>query len=99
MSAAVIAIRRRRLIRRFREAGATDPGHPVTLGSLREGHSWIFGQMVGAGVFLSTSDGRYYLDEEAASVFLHRQRVRALIGSGVLLLLVLVLLLFGVFGR
>jgi len=98
-AAAVIAMRRKRLIRRFREAGATDPTHAVSLESVRVRRSWIFNQMENAGVFLPTSDGRYYMDEEAAAEFLHRKRMRALIGSGILLLIFLTLWACGLFGR
>ena len=98
-AAAVIAIRRKRLIRRFREAGATDPDHPVAFESLGERHSWIFDQMVDAGVFILTSDGRYFMDEQAAAEFRHRKRMQALIGCGILFLLFLVLWVCGLFGR
>jgi hypothetical protein len=98
-AAATIAIRRRRLIRKFREAGATDPDHAVTLGALRERHSWIFDQMMDVGVFLPTANGWYYMDEQAAADFRHRQRVRAVVGSGILLLLFLFLWACGLLGK
>ena len=98
-AAAVIALRRRRLIRRFREAGATTPEHAVTLEAIGERRTWIFDRMVEAGVFLPAPDGRYFMDEAAASDFRHRCRVRALVGAGVCLLLFLVLWLSGAFGR
>ncbi len=102
-AAAVVALRRRRLIRRFREAGATAPERAVTLEALGERHTWIFDQMVQAGVFLPTPDGRYFMDEAAASDYRHRYRVRALVGTGILALsgLALWLLLWfcGLLGR
>ncbi len=98
-AAAVIAVRRKRLIRKFREAGATDPPSAVPLESLGVRRSWIFNQMVDAGVFLPTSDGRYYLNEGAGVEFLHRQRMRMLIGTGLVLLVFLGLWAFGLLGR
>jgi hypothetical protein len=50
-------------------------------------------------VFLPDANGGYYLDEEAASEFLHRKRMRVMIFSAILLLLYLVLWACGVFGR
>ena len=98
-AAAIIAIHRGRLIRRFRKAGATDPDHAITLGALRQRYSWIFGQMVGAGVFLPTSNGWYYMDEEAATEFLRHKRRRAIIAGGILTALFLVLWACGLIGR
>lgn len=90
-AAAVIAIRRRRLVRRFRETGATDREHAVKLEALGERRTWVFDQMVRAGVFIPTPDGRYWMDEAAASDFRHRCRVRALVGTAICLLLFLIL--------
>lgn len=85
-AAAVIAIRRKQLIRAFREAGATDPDHAVTLDQLGQRRSWIFDQMAGHGVFLAREGGRYYMDERMAEEFLAVRRKRALIITAVLLL-------------
>ena len=98
-AAAIIARRRRRLIRRFREAGATDLIHATTPEALGQRRSWVFSQMVEARVFVPTSDGQYFLDEQAATEFLHRQRVRALVIAGVLLLVFLVIWACGLIGR
>ncbi len=79
MSAAtVISIRRKRLIKHFREAGATSPAAAVALESLGHRPSWIFEQMVRHRVFVAVEDGRYYLDEAAADLFLRERRARAL---------------------
>lgn len=98
-AAAVIMIRRKRLVRKFRQAGVTDPSHATTPELLGERRSWIFNQMVDAGVLLPTSDGRYWMDEQVATEFLHRKRMRAIIGGGFLVLLFLVLWACGLFGR
>lgn len=98
-AAAVIAMRRRRLVRRFREAGATAPERAVTLEALGERPTWVFDRMVGAGVFLPAPEGRYFMDEAAATDYRHRCRVRAWVGAGVCLLVFLVLWLAGLIGR
>jgi hypothetical protein len=95
--AAVIAIRRKRLVRRFREAGAIDLEHAVTLEVLGERPSWIFDQMVRHGAFVSVSSGRYYMNERVAEEFLGQHRKRALIIVGLLLLVFLLLWLSGVY--
>ena len=67
---AVIAVKRKRLVRRFYEAGATDQDHAVALESLGERRSWIFDQMLHHGVFSDIPDGRFFMDVELADQFL-----------------------------
>lgn len=92
-------MRRRKLVRRFRQAGAIDPEHAVALKVIGERHNWVFDRMVRAGVFRSASEGRYFMDEVAATKYQHRCRVGALVGAAICLLLFLVFWLFGIFGR
>ncbi len=98
-AAAVIALRRKRLIRHFRAAGATDREHAVALDAVGERPTWIFDQMTRSGVFQPTLDGRYFMDEAAAAAFRHRCRVRAFAGAAICLLLFLVFLLSALLGR
>jgi hypothetical protein len=98
-AAAVIAIRRRRLVKRFREAGATDPEHAIMPETVGVRRSWIFDQMAERGVFLPTEDGRFFMDDRAAVAFLRQHRNRTLLMSGILLLLFVLLWAFGFFGR
>ena len=98
-AAAVIAVRRKRLVRRFREAGATDLAHAVTLDALGERPSWIFDQMARHGAFLSVPGGRFFMDERVAEEFLRQRRKRALLIAGFFLLVFLLLWLFGFLGR
>ena len=95
---AVIAIRRRRLVKQFRDAGATNAAHATTLEALGERRSWIFDQMVREGVFSNVNEGRYFMNEEAAVEFLHQHRVRTFAIGGVLLLLFILFCLLGWFG-
>lgn len=98
-AAAVIAMRRKRLVKRFREAGAIDPEHAVTLEALGERRSWIFSRMARQGVFLPAQGGRYYMDDRVAVAFLRQYRIRALLLGSILLLVFLLLWLAGLFGR
>lgn len=95
-AAAVIALRRKRLIRAFREAGATDCDHASTLEQVGQRHTWIFDQLVRRGVFVAAAPGRYFLDERAADAFLAAYRKRALVMVAVLLVVGLLLWLLGV---
>lgn len=98
-AAAVIAARRRRLIRRFRAAGATSAECTVTLESLGERHGRVFRRMTEAGVFIATPDGRYFMNEVAAAEYRRRCRKRALIGAGICVLVFLLLWLIGLLAR
>jgi len=98
-SAATIAIRRKKLIKRFREVGATDPEHAVTLEALGVRRSWIFDQMTEHGVFLPAQDGRYFMDDRAPVEFLRQRRSRTLFLGGLILLVFLLLWAFGLFGK
>ena len=100
-AAAVIAIRRKRLVHAFREAGATEASRAVTLEQLGQRRSWIFDQMAGHGVFLAVAGGsdRYFMNEAAAEAFLAARRRRALIIAGVLLLAFLLMWLLGLMNR
>ncbi len=97
-AAAVTAIRRKRLVRRFREAGATDLDHAITLEALGERPSWIFDQMARRGAFLPAPDGRFYMNERVAVEFLRQCRTRALLIGGLLLLVFLLLWILGLLG-
>jgi hypothetical protein len=96
MSAAAVLIihRRRRLLRLFRGAGATDRDHVVTLENIGERPSWIFDQMVKWGVFVPVSDDHYFLDEWAATTFWNRQTLCMLAVVAMVVLILLMALLY-----
>lgn len=93
-TALIIAVKRKKLVKLFREAGATDREHTVTLEELGVRHSWIFDQMLHDGVFQVTDAGRYFMNDATAVEFLHRKRIRAVVFSVILILLFLILLSF-----
>jgi uncharacterized membrane-anchored protein len=94
MSGAVIVVHQNRLIRQFREAQATTPKSASTLAELGCRDSWIFRRMEARGVFIETSDGRYYMDEESARAFVKRRWQRMLIYLATVILLFVVWLMF-----
>jgi hypothetical protein len=90
MSAAVIiAAKRRRMIRRFREAGATQPEFACRPQDLGLSRSWLFERMVDRGVFVLVADGRFFLDEAAAQQWRQGRRARAVIALVIFLVIFL----------
>jgi hypothetical protein len=77
-AAAVIVARQNKLIRRFREAGATAPNFARSPEDLGCRNSWLFRRLVTRGVFVETKPGRYYVDETAADNFVRVRRAKAL---------------------
>lgn len=98
-AAAVIVIRRKRLVPAFREARANDPSRAVTLAQLGQRRSWIFDHMAAPGVFIAGGNGRYFMDEQVGETFLAARRRRALIITAVLLLVFAVIRLLGWIGN
>lgn len=93
MSAAVIILRRKKFIRRFREQGATSPDRAISFAAVGMRRSWIFEQMVEAGVFGHVGHDRYYLNEATAEAFMAEKRRKALVVTGVLLVVFVIILL------
>jgi hypothetical protein len=92
-AAAIIMLRRKKLIRRFAEQGATSPDQAIPFANVGVRRSWVFDQMVDRGVFAPVGSDRYYMDESKAQAFLVAQRRSGLIVTGGLLLLFLLYLL------
>jgi hypothetical protein len=74
MSGAVVVMRQNRLMQRFRDIKATDPKSAITLADIGCRDSWIFRRMVARAVFIDTGKARYYMDEDAAKLFVKRRR-------------------------
>jgi hypothetical protein len=78
MSGAAVVMHQNRLMRRFRDAGATDPKAAVALPHIGCRNSWVFRRMAARGVFAETGEGRFYMDEDAARRFVELRRRRML---------------------
>jgi hypothetical protein len=90
MSGGVVVMHQNRLMRRFRDAKATDPKSATTLANIGCRNSWVFHRMVARGVFIETREGRYYMDEDAARWFVKRRwRVMFIFLAVVILLFVI----------
>ena len=98
MSGAAVILKQNQLMRRFADAGATDPATAKVPEDIGCHQRWIFRRMVSRGVFVPVGDGRFYMDVGAADEFKRRRRKTALILVGVVLLLFLFWLII-VMGR
>ena len=93
MSGAVI-MHQNRLMRRFQDAEATGPKSAKSLMDIGCRNSWVFRRMVAKGVFVETRDGRYYMDEGAARLFVAARRRRMLTFLAVAVVICLIWLVF-----
>ncbi|HNU50225.1 MAG TPA: hypothetical protein PKJ98_04825 [Verrucomicrobiota bacterium] len=92
-AAAVIILRRKKFVRRFKELGATSPERAVPFAEVGMRRSWVFDRMISRGVFVATGDDRFYVNEEAADAFLAAQRRRVRVVGGMLLVAFVIVLL------
>ncbi len=76
--AIVMVAGRRRLIRAFREEGASQEASAVQPPRVRPLGDWWTGRLLGAAVLRKTSDGRVWLDESAWSEYRARRRRKKL---------------------
>ena len=86
----------RRLVRKFREACATVPKQATTLQELGIRRSFVFKRMVRKGIFCLVGEDRYYLDEEASERHFRRAKIGIFVAVGVVLVVLLIYLVFGV---
>ena len=93
MSGAVV-MHQNRLMRRFQDAEVTSPKSAKSLADMGCRNSWIFRRMVVRGVFVETGDGRFYMDENAAQVFVKMRRRRMLTFFVVAIVICVVWLVF-----
>jgi hypothetical protein len=89
-AAAVIVLRRKKFVRRFRKHGATSPARAIPLADLEMRRSWVFDQMVSRGVFIAAGNDTYWMNEQVADAFLEAQRRRALVVGAILLVAFLI---------
>ena len=93
---AIVAARRRRIVRKFEEAGADQPGRARTLEALGVRDTHLASRLIRAGV-LATADGeRYYLSADGLARWNRRRNAYVLIALALTIsILACVLLLAG----
>ena len=86
--------RQNRLIKAFREMGATTPETAISPQDLGLWIGFIFHRMVYRGVFIKTGNGRFYMDEDSVAEFLEHRRFRIAIFTLIFFVLTVLILLF-----
>ena len=89
---AVIAAKQNRYMRRFQQAGATNPDRAQTLEEVGCGPSFVFNRLLDRGIFVEVSEGRYYIDAARAAEFRSHRRNVMLVVVGIAIVVVLVLM-------
>ena len=87
----IVGAKQRRYMRQFREANATNATRAKSLEEVGCKGSHVFQGLVARGVMVEVSQGRYYLDQEAADAMASRRQRTALIVGVALSLLSVVL--------
>jgi hypothetical protein len=89
----IVHIIQKRIVRKFRDEGATHPRQAATLEAVGIRRSSQIKALVKKNVLIAVDENRYYLDEDAADQYFQKKRRAALIGIGISLLIVLIFLL------
>jgi hypothetical protein len=90
--AAQVAAAERRIVTRFRDAGATDAAHAIASPAERHFETKRLAQLVKQGAVVESAPGMYYLDEPAYARHASARRRSVLIGLSIALVLLAVLL-------
>ena len=90
----VIIMRQNRIIRAFREAGATFADNAKLLADLRRRNSLVFRRLVSKGVIVKCDNEKYYIDNRAADTFLINRRRKVLIALFVTVASIVLILQF-----
>jgi hypothetical protein len=83
----IIAARMHKYFFRFKDAGATNPGNPRTLKSLGLDIGPLFDKLVRNEIFIETSPGLYYVNENKYRKYKYQRLSKVLIVSSFLFLL------------
>ena len=85
--AAVIIAKQNQYLKRFQEAGAVSPESAVDLTQVGCRDSRLFRKLVSRGIFKPASQGKYYIDIDAANEFRENRLQRALIALLIILMI------------
>jgi hypothetical protein len=88
---AVIAIKIRKIIDRFKQHGAVNPDHAVYPDSIGISDNLLFRKLTRRGVIMETSPGKYYLNEENLLIYNRNRRTRATV---VVLVIIIAFILY-----
>jgi hypothetical protein len=91
---AIIVVRTKKIINRFKLSGTTTPHTAKTAGELNIRENLIFRKLVRRNVLIEVSPGRYYLHNEHLEDYLRARRMRILLAISVIIILILIDILF-----
>ena len=89
----IVHIIQKRIVRKFRDEGATHPRQAATMEAVGIRRSSQIKALVKKKVLIAVDENRYYLDEDEADHYFQKKRKAGLIGVGISLLIVLIFLL------
>ena len=92
--AVAVAARRRRIVRKFEEAGANRPDTARTLVELGVHDTHLASRLARSGVLVTAGGNRYFLSADGLARWNRRRNTYVLTALGVLAVLALVALLF-----
>ena len=92
--AVAVAARRRRIVRKFAEAGAKQPDTARTLLELGVHDTHLASRLARSGVLVTADGNRYFLSADGIARWNRRRNTYVLTALGVLAVLALVALLF-----
>lgn len=87
----------RRTLARLTDAAADDPERAILLESGGIVHTFVYARLTRAGALVFAGNDRYYLNAPGYERFCRRRRRRALIGAGLIIILLGVVYLRGDF--
>lgn len=93
LPAVAVAARRRRILRKFEEAGADRPETARTFAELGLRESFLASRLTRSGVLVAADGGRYFLSADGVARWKQRRNAYVLTALGVVAALVLVVLL------
>ncbi len=93
-SAAFIVAKQNQYLKRFQESGAVSPATAMELARVGCQDSRLFRRLVSQNVIREATEGKYYLDVEAAQAFRRTRHKRALTALVIILVILVVSLYF-----
>ena len=90
---AASATQRSRIIRRFKDAGATSPDHAIDPATRQIHQTYVFNKLVREGVLVKVRSHQYYLNEARAAQY-EQQRYQTILAILIMLIIVVAVYLF-----
>jgi hypothetical protein len=91
-AATAVIAQRNKIIRRFKEAGATAPDRPIDPATHQIHQSMIFNKLVREGVLVKVAAHHFYLNEERAAAYRTQQQQVVLVVLVVVVIAIAVIL-------